>query len=115
MPVHSFIFPVVLGKEDLARQFAKEVLTDHAGDYASLMEESGTTRVTWTLQETPAGTFILVWYEAAEVLKIFEILAARADDAAAWMRGRIEECGGIVLSGPPPGPTPELILEWPPA
>jgi hypothetical protein len=114
MPVHNFFFPVIPGEEDLARQFAKEVLSDHADDYASLMKESGTTRVTRTLQETPAGSFILVWYEAAEVLKIFEILAAR-DDAAAWTRGRVEECGGIQLSGPPPGPGPELILEWLPA
>ena len=115
MPVHNFVFPVLAGKEDLARQFANEVLGDHADDYASLMEASGTTRVTWTLQETPAGTFILVWYEAEEVLKIFEVLATGTDAAAAWMRGRIEECGGIELSGPPPGPRPELILEWPPA
>lgn len=115
MPVHNFVFPVLAGKEDLARQFAEEVLSDHADDYASLMETSGTTRVTWTLQETPTGTFILVWYEADEVLKIFDILATRTDAAAGWMRGRIEECGGIELSGPPPGPAPELILEWPPA
>ena len=115
MPVHNFAFPVVPGKEDLARHFAKEVVSDHADDYASLMEDSGTTRVTWTLQETPAGTFILVWYEADDVLRIFDVLAARRNDAAAWMRGRIEECGGIELSGPPPGPAPELILEWPPA
>jgi hypothetical protein len=78
------------------------------------MERSGTTRVTWTLNETPVGTFILVWFEADQPLAIFEVLATSADDAASWMRGRIEEIGGIELAGPPPGPAPELILEWPP-
>ncbi len=115
MAVHNFAFPVVPGKEDLARQFANEVLNDHAEHYASLMKASGTTRVTWTLNATPAGTFILVWYEADEVLKIFEILATSADADASWMRGRIQEIGDLDLTGPPPGPAPELILEWPPA
>lgn len=115
MAVHNFAFPVLPGKEDLARKFADEVLNEHAGDYASLMRSSGTTRVSWTLNETPGGTFLLVWYEADPVLRIFEILATSTDDDAKWMRGRIEEIGGIELSGPPPGAAPELILEWPPA
>lgn len=115
MPAHNFAFPIVPGKEDVARQFAKEVLSDHADHYASLMKASGTTRVTWTLNETPAGTFVLVWYEADDALRIFEILATHADEDASWMRSRIEEIGGIELGGPLPGPPPELILEWPPA
>ena len=42
------------------------------------MRRSGTTRVSWTFTETPAGNFLLVWYEADDVLKIFEILAVVA-------------------------------------
>jgi hypothetical protein len=115
MPVHNLAFPVQPGKGDLARKFANEVRGEHASHYADLMQRSGTTRVTWTLNETPAGTFILVWYEADDVLAIFDILANNTDDAANWMRSRIEETGGIQLTGPPPGPAPELILEWPQA
>lgn len=114
MAVHNFAFPVIPGKEDLARQLAAEAVGEHAADYSSLMEQSGTTRVTWTLNETPAGTFVLVWYEAEEVLAIFDVLAKSTNSDANWMRGRIEEVGGMQLSGPPPGPAPELILEWPP-
>ncbi len=115
MPVHNFAFPIQPGKEDLARKFAEEVRGAHAEHYADLMERSGTTRVTWTLTETPTGTFILVWFEADEVLAIFDILAQGTDAAAGWMRSRIEEMGGVELTGPPPGPAPELILVWPPA
>lgn len=112
MPVFNFAFPVVPGKEDVARKFAIEALGEHADHYTDLMSRSGTTRVTWTLNQTPVGTFILVWYEADDVLAIFDILQG-TDDAATWMRGRIEESGGIALTGPLPGPQPELILEWP--
>ncbi|MBX7161668.1 MAG: hypothetical protein K1X95_15375 [Acidimicrobiia bacterium] len=113
MTAYNFAFPVQPGKTDLARKFAAEVHAEHADHYTDLMERSGTTRVTWTLNDTPAGMFILVWYEATEPLAIFEVLATSDDDAANWMRGRIEECGGIELTGPLPGPAPEVVLEWP--
>lgn len=113
MAVHNFAFPVLPGREDAAREFATDALGAHAAHYSELMRESGTTRVTWTLQQTPAGSFILVWFEAEDVQKIFEILATSDSPAAAWMRGSIERTGGADMREPPPGPPPELILQWP--
>lgn len=113
MGVYNFAFPVLPGKEDEARKFAEEAVGSHAEHYTSLMRASGTTRVTWTFQETPTGSFILVWFEADEVHKIFEILATRTGEDADWMRGRIKDVGGVDMREPMPGPQPELILEWP--
>jgi hypothetical protein len=113
MAVHNFAFPVLPGKEAEARKFGEEAVGSHAGYYTALMKASGTTRVTWTLQQTPAGSFILVWYEADEVEKIFEILATKAGADADWMRARITEVGGVDIREPMPGPPPELIMEWP--
>lgn len=113
MSVYNFAFPVLPGKENEARKFAKEAVGSHAGSYTSLMKASGTTRVTWTLQQTPTGSFILVWFEADEVQKIFEILATRTGEDADWMRGRIRDVGGVDMREPMPGPQPELIMEWP--
>jgi hypothetical protein len=50
MAVFNFAFPVLSGKADEARRFAEEAVGSHAAHYTSLMKESGTTRVTWTLQ-----------------------------------------------------------------
>ncbi len=61
MGVHNFAFPVLPGREDEARRFAEEAVGSHAEHYTSLMKASTTTRVTWTLQQTPGGSFILVW------------------------------------------------------
>jgi hypothetical protein len=115
MTVYNFAFPVVEGQEDKARKFAEEATGTHRDHYDSLMKASGTTRVSWTLQYTPAGAFILVWYEAVDPQAIFEILATGTGDDAAWMRGRIKDVGGVDMATewPPPGPQPELILEWP--
>lgn len=114
MAAYNFAFPVLPGKEDEARQFAEEAVGKHAELYRSLMKASGTTRVTWTLQQTPNGSFILVWFEAEEPQKIFEVLATRTGEDADWMRGRIQEVGGTDMRQPMPGPQPELIMEWPP-
>ena len=67
------------------------------------------------LQETPAGTFILVWFEAEDPQAILEILATGTGDDAGWMRGRLKAVGGLDMTTewPPPRPQPELILEWP--
>jgi hypothetical protein len=113
MAVHNFAFPVLPGKEDDARKFGQEAVGSHAAHYTSLMNASGTTRVTWTLQATPAGSFILVWFEAAAAQTIFEVLATRAGEDADWMRSRIRDIGGVDMKTPMSGPQPELIMEWP--
>lgn len=115
MTVHNFAFPVLEGHEDSARKFAEEAVGSYRDHYDALMRASGTTRVTWTLQQAPAGAFLLVWFEADDPQLIFRILATETGEDAAWMRGRIQEVGGVDMATdwPPPGPQPELILEWP--
>lgn len=113
MGVYNFAFPVLPGKEAAARQFAEEAVESHAEHYTSLMNASGTTRVTWTLQHTPAGAFLLVWFEAEEEQKISELLATRTGEDADWMRSRIKDVGGADMREPMPGPPPELVMEWP--
>lgn len=114
MTVFNFAFPVLEGQESLARKFAEEATGTHRDHYDSLMSASGTTRVSWTLAHTPVGVFMLVWYEADDPQAIFEILATGAGDDVVWMRGRIKDTGGVDIATewPPPGPQPELILEW---
>lgn len=113
MAAFNFAFPVLPGKEAEALKFAQEALGSHRQHYNSLMKASGTTRVTWSLQETPTGTVLLVWFEANDVQAIFELLGKGTGDDAVWMRGRIKEVGGVDMSEGQPGPQPKLILDWP--
>src|SRR5262245_16114255 len=113
MAVHNFAVPVLPGKENAARAFAKEAVGSHAHHYTSLMKASGTTRVTWTFQPTPASALLLVWFEADDVTRIFQILATRSGEDADWMRARIKEVGGFDMQQPMPGSPPELVMEWP--
>lgn len=113
MAVFNAAFPVLEGREDDARSFGKEALGSHGDHYNELMQESGTSRVTWTLQETPAGTMLLVWFEADDVDAIFEHMAHGSGPAVDWMHDRVLEVAGIDLREAPSGPPPEVIMEWP--
>ncbi len=113
MAVFNGAFPVLPGKEDDARKFAEEALGSHRDHYDSLMKASGTSRVTWTIQETPAGTLLPVWFEADDVGAIFEHLATATGEDAVWMRGRIKDITGVDVTEIADSPPPEVILEAP--
>ena len=112
MAVFNGIFPVLPSKEDDARKFAEEAVGSHGDHYNALMKASTTSRVTWTIQETPAGTFLSVWFEADETEAIFGHLATGTGEDVDWMRGRIKEVTGLDMTEPADGPPPEVILEW---
>ena len=113
MAVFNAVFPVLAGKEGDARKFGEEAVGSHRSYYDSLMDASGTSRVTWTLQETPGGTSLLVWFEADEPGLIFEQVATSTAEDAAWFRGRVMDVAGIDMTQPMPGPLPQVIMEWP--
>jgi hypothetical protein len=57
--------PVMIqaGKEGDARAFAAETFGARRPDFAAHLARAGVTRETWTLQETPMGSLMLVWFE----------------------------------------------------
>ena len=54
MAVFNAMFPVLPGKEDDARKFAEEAQGSHRDQFGAFQKASGTSRETWTLQQTPA-------------------------------------------------------------
>ena len=63
MAVFNGAFPILPGKIDAARAFASDVAGGRKAEFKDMQKRSGTTRETWSLQETPAGAFMLVWFE----------------------------------------------------
>ena len=112
MAVWNGIFPVLPGKEAEARKFAEEVMGSHRDHNEAIMKATSTSRTTWTINETPAGTVVLVWFEADDIEAAFAHMATATGEDVEWMRGRIKELSGIDMSAPPEGPQPEVILDW---
>ena len=59
------------GKEADARAFAAETFGARRTDFEAHLERVGITRETWSLQETPMGSLMVVWFECGDVEKVF--------------------------------------------
>ena len=112
MAVFSGAFPVLPGKLDAMRAFAKETLGAQVSGFEEAQRRVGSTRETWSVQELPDGSaIVLVWVETQDVGAIFADLAHDDSEWTRWFRGRVHEITGIDLTNPPEG-LPEVIFDW---
>ena len=111
MGVFNGMFPVIAGKEADARAFAAETMGARKADFEALQARSKVTRETWALQETPMGSFILVWFEG-DVEQAFADLAADTSEFGTWFRGRVLDVTGVDLAAPSDAPPPDVLVDW---
>src|ERR1700730_9733161 len=96
MGVFNGMFPILQGKEDEARAFAAETIGARKAAFEEFQARSNITRETWALQETPMGSFMLVWFEG-DVEKAFGDLAADQSEFATWFKAQVKELSGVDL------------------
>jgi len=111
MGVFNGAFPILSGKEAAARQLAADTGGARKADFEALQARSGVRRETWTLQETPMGSFMLVWFEG-DVEKSFADLATADSEFATWFRSQVQDITGVDLTAPPEGPLPDVLVNW---
>jgi hypothetical protein len=111
MGVFNGLFPVLEGKEDAARSFAKEAMGPRREQFAALQARSNVTRETWSLLTTPMGSFVNVWFEG-DVEGTFTDLATADDEFAVWFRQAVMDVSGVDMSQPDDSTPPEVILDW---
>jgi hypothetical protein len=111
MGVFNGMFPILAGKEEAARAFASETVGARKADFEAFQARSNTTRETWAMQETPMGSFMLVWFEG-DVEKAFGDLATDNSEFANWMRTQVKGITGVDLSAPMDGPLPDVLVNW---
>jgi hypothetical protein len=112
MAVFNAAFPILPGKEEAARAFATAVLSERRAAFEESQSRASTTRETWTMQQTPMGSFMLVWFDSADIEGAFADLATSNDEFNVWMRAQIQECTGLDMAAPDDSPPPELVLDW---
>jgi hypothetical protein len=111
MGANNLMFPIQAGKEQDARAFAAEVAGARRDEFAAHHNRAGNTRETWALQETPTGSFMLVWFEG-DPEKAFGDLATNDSEFMKWFRDQVLDLTGTDLSAPPDGPLPETLVDW---
>ncbi len=114
MAVFNGVFPILPGKEKAGRDFAAACMGERHKGFDAQSARSGLTRETWALQETPMGSFMLVWFEAPDIEKAFTELATSGDEFTIWFRGQVKDVTGVDLGAPPESPPPDVLVDWTP-
>jgi hypothetical protein len=112
MAIFNAAFPILPGKEQAGRDFAAACMGERRADFEALQNTSSVTRETWALQETPMGSFVLVWFEAPDIDKAFADVAAGGNDFTRWFIGQVKDVTGVDLGAPPESPPPEVLVDW---
>jgi hypothetical protein len=112
MAVFNGAFPVLPGKTEQARAFAKELMGTRRREFDESQARVGATRETWSLQSTPDGDFVLVWFEAPDIEKVFATLGESTDPFDVWFRQQVKEINGVDMEAPPTDAPPEVLVDW---
>lgn len=111
MAVFNGFFPIITSN-DAARGFTAELSGSRKADWVALRRRLGITRETWSLQQTPLGSFMLVWFETDDVGGSFGGLVGDDSEFAMWYKRQILEHTGVDLNVPRQDPPPELLIDW---
>jgi hypothetical protein len=111
MAVFNGAFPILSGKEKPGRDFAATCIGERRKDFEAHLARDGITRETWALQETPMGSFMLVWFEAPDIEKAFAELAGDDSEFTVWFRDQVKDLTGVDLGAPPEGPPPDVLVD----
>ena len=111
MAVFNGAFPILSGKEQDGRDFAAACTKQRRKGFEAQLARSGLTRETWALQETPMGSFMLVWFEAPDIEKAFTNLATDEDEFTTWFRDQVKDLTGVDLGAPPESPPPDVLVD----
>ncbi len=114
MAVFNGAFPILSGKDQAGRDFAATCMGERGKGFKAQLARGGITRETWALQETPMGSFMLVWFETPDVEKAFTELATSSDEFTVWFRAQVKDLTGVDLGAPPEGPPPDLLVDCTP-
>ena len=106
-------FPVLPGKEAMAKNELPEYSRAHTDEYAESRKRAGITLERVYDMPTPMGTFNILYGEGAnDFATSTQVLMTSDLDFDKYFKAKVQEITGIDFSQPPPGPPPEVIGEW---
>jgi hypothetical protein len=106
----AMAFPILPGKEDEFRRFAKEV-QGRLGEYGESCRELGETLERWYLQESPEGAMGILYMEAEDPSRAMREFAASNSPLDVWVKQQVQGITGMDMNQPPPS-MPEQVFEW---
>jgi L-rhamnose mutarotase len=113
MGTYAFAAPILPGKTEEFKSFAKQMFGEKKADYAASRKRAGITREALFLQPSPMGDFVVVIMEshgdpAAAMNKMLD----SKDPFDRWFFQRIGEIHGITREAMASGSPNSLIFDW---
>jgi hypothetical protein len=112
MPLIVRAFPVLAGKEQEVRDFARELTGARAAEANEFYRVFGVSRESWHLQETPAGPLVIGVTEVDEVEPAATAYAASQRPFDRWFKDQVHSLTGVSPDSDPLGPPTEQIFDW---
>jgi hypothetical protein len=111
MAYYAFMNPVVAGKMDSWKSSIKEMNGPRSKERKESRKKAGLSVERVWLQNTPLGDFAVVYWEAKDISKVFDLLIKSDAPFDKWFREKIlTEVHGMDLSKLPP--MNEMMLDF---
>jgi hypothetical protein len=110
MASYAFMSPLVPGKLQTWMQYVRDMKTTYRSEFEASRKRLGLTKEEVWLQHSPEGACAVVYWEAADIPRVFRDLMTSNEPFDKWFRDRVLiEVHGMNPSAPPP-PMNEKIV-----
>jgi hypothetical protein len=107
----ALAFPVLSGKEGIARGFVSSVKDKHK-EIERSRKQRKVKREAWFLQQLPGSSTLIVFIETDDVEKAISDFAHSSDPFDVWLKDSAKSITGIDMSEPRKDPVPETLLSY---
>ena len=111
MAVNAMALPILPGKIEAWRQYNSQVNGPRRSEFEDMMQRHGFTRWLVWLQKTPKSDLMIVFQEGPVSGR--ESIGKSDHPFDMWLKEQVKDFTGIDLGQPPPGPAPELVMQYP--
>ncbi len=111
MPAFALAVPVLPGKSEQVRAFARQIYGDRLGEFRSHQRALGVTRESWHLQSTSNEHLLVLYFEAGDLGFVFREFGASTMAFDLWFKQQMLEVTGVDFSHPPSEPPSECLGE----
>jgi len=94
-------FPILPGKTEAGREFAKTCMGPKRTEFAEALKRHGVTKESWFLQKNPQGDMMIVYFEAHDVEKTFEAITKSKAPFDVWFKQQVKSVTGLDMEQPP--------------
>ena len=114
MAVLNITAPILEGKFDAWKEFHDSLKPggENHENWKNQMQRTGITRQVVSLQRTPMGDFVNVFFEGDDPAALMKTVGSSDNEFDKKFAAWVMEVHGIDVSEPPPGPMSEVVLDY---